>query len=82
MLSKKSPLIAAVAPFLLGPLGYFYLGWRYGVLAPIALAVFTTLLDLGGSFLLGVDLIDRGHGFPCFVPSRRKLGELPHRGTS
>jgi hypothetical protein len=53
----KSPVLAAALSFVFGPLGYFYLGWRYGLLAPITLALFTTLLDLAGSLLLGVDLI-------------------------
>lgn len=57
MPGRKSPAIAAAVSFVFGPLGYFYLGWRYGVLAPITLALFTTLLDLIGSLLLGVDLI-------------------------
>jgi hypothetical protein len=54
---RKSPVVAAALSFVFGPLGYFYLGWRYGLLAPITLVAFATLLDLGGSLLLGVDLI-------------------------
>ena len=41
---KKKPILAAVLSFVFGPLGFFYIGWRYAVCALFIMAVFLTVL--------------------------------------
>ena len=40
MLRRKSPWAAGGLGFFVGPLGYFYLGWRYGVCALVVFIAF------------------------------------------
>ena len=43
---KKSPAVAAVLSLFFGPLGYLYVGWRYGVMAVVVFLVFVLVLSL------------------------------------
>jgi hypothetical protein len=43
---KKSPVLAAVLSFVLGPLGYLYIGWRYAVMGLVVFAVFQFVLAI------------------------------------
>jgi len=43
---KKSPAIAAVLGLFFGPLGYLYVGWRYGVMAVAVFLVFVLVLSV------------------------------------
>ncbi len=47
---KKHPAIAAILALVLGPLGYFYIGWRYALTAAIVFVIFVVIF----SFLLFV----------------------------
>lgn len=43
---KKSPAIAAALSLFFGPLGYLYVGWRYGVMAVAVFFVFVLVLSV------------------------------------
>lgn len=42
----KSPVLAAVLSLFFGPLGYLYVGWRYGVMAVVVFLVFVLVLSV------------------------------------
>ena len=41
---RESPVVAALSALLFGPLGFFYLGWRYGVLVSLVVLPWFALL--------------------------------------
>jgi hypothetical protein len=41
---KKSPVIAAILGFVLGPIGYLYIGWKYAVMSIVVYAIFMFVL--------------------------------------
>jgi hypothetical protein len=43
---SKSPALAAVLSLFFGPLGYLYVGWRYGVMAVGAFVLFVLVLSV------------------------------------
>jgi len=43
---KKNPVVAAVLGFILGPLGFLYIGWRYALLALAATLVFAFIITV------------------------------------
>jgi hypothetical protein len=47
-MQKKNPVIAAVLSLLLGPLGYFYIGWRYAVMAILIFLLYGIVPALAG----------------------------------
>lgn len=43
---RKSPVLAAVLSFILGPLGYLYIGWQYAVMCTGVFLVFVLVLTV------------------------------------
>jgi len=43
---KKHPAVAVLLTLLFGPLGYFYIGWRYAVAALVVFAVFILVFSV------------------------------------
>jgi hypothetical protein len=41
---KKSPVLAAALGFIFGPLGSFYIGWRYAIMALAVFSIFVVVL--------------------------------------
>jgi len=44
MIKKKNPIIAAILSLILGPFGYFYIGWKYFIMALAMFIVFVGIL--------------------------------------
>ena len=44
MLTKRKPVLAGIFGLVFGPLGYFYLGWRFAVIAMLLVLVFVGVL--------------------------------------
>lgn len=43
---KKTPWIAALLSLFFGPVGYFYVGWRYGIMAVGVFVLFVLVLSI------------------------------------
>ena len=49
---KKNPVVASILAFLVGPLGYFYFGWRSGLAFVLTGILYVAL------FLFTVSIVD------------------------